>query len=55
VVWGPCILAAQFLTTTGNTLSWKTIVVLFGAWGIPRWRSSYDQAATRNGAARDSD
>jgi oligosaccharide repeat unit polymerase len=32
VVWGPCILAAQFLTTTGNTLSWKTIVVLFGAW-----------------------
>jgi oligosaccharide repeat unit polymerase len=32
VVWGPCILAAQLLTTTGHTLSWKTLLVLFGAW-----------------------
>jgi oligosaccharide repeat unit polymerase len=32
VVWGPCILAAQLLTTTGNTLSSKTLLVLFGAW-----------------------
>ena len=32
LMWGPCILAAQFLTSSGNTLSWKTLAVLFAAW-----------------------
>jgi len=32
LVWGPCILAAQCFTTSTQTLSSKTIVVLFGAW-----------------------
>ena len=32
VVWGPCILAAQLLTTSAHTLSPKTLIVLFAAW-----------------------
>ena len=31
-VWGPCILAAQYYTTSTHTLSLKTLVVLFAAW-----------------------
>jgi len=32
VVWGPCILAAQFFTTSTHTLSSTTLIVLFAAW-----------------------
>jgi oligosaccharide repeat unit polymerase len=32
ILWGPCILAAQFLTTSTNTLSMKTLIILFTAW-----------------------
>jgi len=31
-LWGPCILAAQFLTTSTTALSVKTLLVLFAAW-----------------------
>ncbi len=32
LVWGPCILAAQFLATSIETLSGETVAVLFAAW-----------------------
>ncbi len=32
LVWGSCLLAAQFFTTSTQTLSSKTLIVLFAAW-----------------------
>ena len=60
----PLILRGLGTVHSGSSVPddhWEHIVMednccaLRGMVGIPRWRSSYDQAATRNGAARDSD